>query len=217
MNRSKGHIIKLGCIFILMILSFSACDDGNTQGNSSTPSCHPTYVYDNLANKGQAIEVLDFESDYNGTSNAQTYAFTVSRTQSIAISQSKTDIQTVHIEANGSAIVGGSTINVDALGTAQVDAVYNSVQQFNSSIEKTVTTSIADEAKLTVPPMVWANGIYGVFVQIVSGHLYSDNCPHHDDFGNITTLSPYKHGWCTWTRGPNVFTGGGQGPCLIID
>jgi hypothetical protein len=98
----------------------------------------------------------------------------------------------------------------------QAEAVYDRVHEIDESVSKSVTTANGSTVKMTLPPMTRGYGLYGVAVRITSGHLYSANCAEKDDQGIVSTAVPSHYDWCTWTRGPNVFADGGQGPCLVV-
>ncbi len=204
---------------MLLVLSLVACDDTSSSQASPTPtpSCQPKYVYDGVQDKGTAMVVVDREANYNGSTGVADMTLTAMQSGTVSISRSKTQTETTHVQADGAAIVGGTTGNIEAVGILQAQAIYEKVSQINTSVSTTETVSFGNQWHITVPAMSWGYGVFGIYVQITTGHLYSQNCPQNVDFGNVTTLTPYNKGWCTWTRGPSTFTGGGQGPCLVVE
>lgn len=207
------RILPLGCIFLLILFPMLGCGDDSSQ--TQAPSCTPKYVYDQVKDGGEALEVLDFESAYNGTANNADFTLTATHSASVSISRSDTQIQKFHAEVKGEApiLTGNAFVPV---AVVQANAIYDSIHQQTESVSKTMTSTTGSNIRLTIPPMSKGYGIYGVVVKITSGHLYSQNCTNHDDVGNISTIIPEHFDWCTWTRGPTLFTEGGQGPCLVV-
>lgn len=203
-------------IFLVFTLLVSACDgDSSTTDAPSPPpaSCQLQYVYDHVVNGGQVQEVVDTEANYNGTSQAQNMQFIATKSQTVTVSQSTLSIQQFQAQAelNGIAIVD------DAVVHAQAEAIYDSVHEINNSVVMTKTATIGNQFNVVVGSWTWGYGNYGVYVQVASGHLYSQNCPgQFKDLGNVLTFTPIRVGWCVWVRGPNLFTDGGQSPCPTI-
>jgi hypothetical protein len=201
-------------LFILLFLVLIVGGCGNDTATTPTPpSCSLKYVYDDVVNGGQVQEVVDSESDYNGTSNTEHLTLTVTKSQTITVSHSDLSIQKFHAQLN----VQEASITETGFEASQAQAIYDSVHEINNSVVMTKTATIGDQFNITVGPWSWGYGNYGVFVQVASGHLYSQNCPNHVDLGNILTFTPIRVGWCVWVRGPNFFTDNSQSPCPTIN
>lgn len=156
----------------------------------TTPSlCSAKFAYNNLANGGQAWEVVNQLEDQNTTQ------------QSISTKFISTSATTISTSASFNL-----TVNIDAI----IDVVFASVRaQINASVSRTESTVVGNEVTVTIPPGKTAYGIYGVSVQVTNGHLYQSNsCNGHLNYGEVRTYVPVAPGWCVWLSG--------QTPCRIV-
>ncbi|GCE09538.1 hypothetical protein [Dictyobacter aurantiacus] len=219
------RIVRFGILFLLVLISLASCGGNDTEGNAratATPTCQPTYVYDQVQNQGEALDVVDFESAYNGTANKEIFTLSASHSASVSISTSDTKIEKFRaevqagIEASADAPLFNGAANLEVTAEAQADAIYESVHRVSNTVSKIQTSTTGSLIQLTIPPMSRGYGLYGAMVKITSGHLYSNNCGTPDDQGTISAIIPERFEWCTWTRGPNLFSDGGQGPCDVV-
>lgn len=152
--------------------------------------CSPRFMYDNLANGGQAWQVVNQQADQNSSERPITIRF---------ISNSASTIS--------SSVSARVTVNADAL----LGVVFASVQaQINASVTRTVSTVVGNEVAVTIPPGMTAYGIYGVKVQVSNGHLYQSNScgAAKPNYGEVQTYVPIASGWCIWLSG--------QTPCRVV-
>lgn len=183
-------------VVLTVLLSLLACADIGGNDNSQA-QCKPEYSYDNLSNKGEALEVVDQEQDTNASSSPEDVTFSSQRSGTVSTSLN------IHVEADFVAISEAVFVHVHG--------------EINASISRTLTASIGNQTHLSVPGMAAGYGDYGVYVQMASGHLYTSNCPGtRYDWGNVFSYTPEKVGWCTWIRGPDVFVDGSQSPCKVV-
>jgi hypothetical protein len=165
-----------------------ACFDGR---EVAVPRlCSPKFAYDHLANGGQAWQVVNQQEDQN------------SSRQPIDIKFISTSASTVSTRVSA-----GVTVGADAL----LGIVYASVQaQVNASVTRTVSTVVGNEVAVTIPPHMTAFGIYGVNMQVTSGHLYQTNScgAAKPNYGEVKTYVPIDSGWCVWLSG--------QQPCRVV-
>jgi hypothetical protein len=173
------------------------CTDGKCDSSIgvSSPkigkSCNPgKFVYNNLANNGTAWELVNQQDDQNTTQQAITVEFT---------STSATTVSTT------------VSINVSVNVNALIEFIFASVRaQINSSVIKTASTVVGNQVKVSVPPGMTANGIYGVQVQIASGQLYQDTTcgTKTASYGDVRAHVPLGSGWCVWLSGHT--------PCRVV-
>jgi hypothetical protein len=157
---------------------------GAVAGAGSGSKCSPKYAYTDLVNDGQAWEVIDRAEDQNTTQNSINITFSSSTAVTVGTTFS------IELSANAGAAVGPVFVNVQA--------------QINASVSKSVNTVVGNQAAVTVPAGATANGVYGVRVQVTSGHLYrsdSGNCGQARNYGNVQTYIPIAPGWCVWLSG----------------
>lgn len=151
--------------------------------------CSAKFAYDNLANDGQEWQVVNRQEDQNTTGQSITLRF---------ISTSATTISTtasIDLTANADAILGVIFVSVHA--------------QLNASVSKTASTVVGNEVQVTIPPHQTAYGIYGVNVQVATGHLYQNNkCGGQANYGEVQTYVPIAPGWCVWISG--------ETPCRVV-
>src|SRR5450432_3256556 len=86
-------------ILLFLVLIVGGCDN-DTATTPTPPSCSLKYVYEDVVNGGQVQEVVDSESDYNGTSNTEHLTLTVTKSQTITVSHSDLSIQKFHAQLN---------------------------------------------------------------------------------------------------------------------
>jgi hypothetical protein len=134
----------------------------------------------------------------------------------VSIYQSNTDIVRVHVGvgATGLVITGNALMPV---AKVHAEAIFDAVHQQVNSVNKEATTTTGSQIRITIPAHATGYGVYAVNTQIAKGHLHAPNCSDSgNDQGTVSTAVPEGFVWCTWTRGPNQFTDGGQGPCVAI-
>jgi hypothetical protein len=169
------------------------CDNSTSNVAVSPPQlCKPAgkSVYANLANGGQAWEVVNQQEDQNTTRQPITTRF---------ISTSASTVTT--------SVSADLTVNVDAL----LGTIFVSVHaELNASVTKTASTVVGNEVTVTAPAGATAYGIYGVRVQISSGHLYQTNScgAETTNYGSVKAYVPIASGWCVWLSG--------QTPCRVV-
>lgn len=150
----------------------------------------PNFVYDTLVNKGQAWKVVEQDQDQNGTSGLVQATFTSTKSDTITASAS------VSVPGHADAVIGVILASVEA--------------HINTSVRASVTTVVDNNYNLTVPAGKTAYGIYGVRVQVTSGHLYdTKSCGGSKaDYGTVISYIPIAIGWCVWLSG--------QQPCPTV-
>jgi hypothetical protein len=154
------------------------------------PNCSAKIVYGNLIDDGQAWEVVNQLEDQNTTQAQITATFT---------STSATTVST------------SASIDISASADASLlDIIFVSVRaQINASVTKTASTVVGDEVRVPIPPGKTLHGIYGVSVQVTTGHLYqSNNCNGQPNYGTVKTYVPITSGWCVWISG--------ETPCRVV-
>jgi hypothetical protein len=158
--------------------------------------CSLRVTYDNLVNDGLAWQVVNHQQDQNATRSPSTITFT------------STSATTVSTSVSASASIDIS-VNADALFATIFASVH---AQINASVTTTATTVVGNAVKVTTPAGGTANGIYGVSVQVTSGHLYqSSSCGAaggENNYGTVQTYVPIAPGWCVWISG--------ETPCRIV-
>ena len=157
----------------------------------ATPElCSPKFTYDNLANSGQAWQVVNQQEDQNTTQQTITIRFSSTSATTISTSAS------VNVTANADAALGVVFVSVRA--------------QINASVTRTASTVVGNEVTVTIPAGMTAYGIYGVKVQVTGGHLYQSNScgTAKPNYGDVQTYVPIAPGWCVWLSG--------QTPCRVL-
>jgi len=152
---------------------------------------------------------------FNGSASGEDFTLISNHSATVAMSRSTTDITKFHAEVHASGIVITGNARVPFV-SVQAEAVYDRVHEIDQTVSRCVTTTSGGTVNMTLPPMTRGYGLYGVAMHITSGHLYSANCAAKDDQGIVSTAVPSHYDWCTWTREPNVFADGGEGPCLVV-
>lgn len=175
------------------------------------PPCVPSFVYSSVRTFGVGFDVVDQESETNAGSTPVTYTLTSQHGRTISIEESTVNGFSV------SAWIGEAGLKVNPVSTKPLsaqasEAVFNYVHKTDSSVRQNFSVQAGAQVSMTVPPGATGYALYGAFVKVTRGTLQSSGCTTVTDNGTETTLVPISYHYCTWTRGPDVFTIGGQVP-----
>lgn len=149
-----------------------------------TSQCIPHWVYDQLANKGVAWQILYQQVYTNGGTTTTDWTVTFSQSLTVTVTDEKQ-----------------ATSSLDA---KDIDLIITTIalsvkQQVNHSVASAVQVTVTNSPRILVAPGTTAHAIYGVEVQKTSGHLYDSNkCESNWDFGMDLTYTPIASGWCSW-------------------
>jgi len=148
------------------------------------PVCVPNYAYDNLADQGQAWEVISRQENANPSTSPAQEAFIAKTSKTVTVSD-ELDL-TASASANADIAIASITASVKA--------------KINFKVTQTVDTTIGNADTVSVPAGETAYANYGVKVQITNGHLYDKaGCSGgKTDYGTDITYVPIDSGWCIW-------------------
>lgn len=153
-------------------------------------NCSPGFMYSNLVNNGRSWEAINQLEDQNTT---------------------RATISTRFISTSATTVSTTASIDITANINALLGVIFASVHaQINASVAKTASTVVGNEVTIAIPAGETAYGVYGVNVQVTTGHLYQSNTcgSAGPNYGNVKTYVPIASGWCVWLSG--------QTPCRVV-
>jgi hypothetical protein len=180
------------------------------------PACTPTYVYSGVKTHGSALNVVDLETEYNGSATAETFTLNDTHGSSVAIEDSTETASPADAMFSDSAPITEDDPEFAPVTAAQSAAIYNSVSQTDSSVRTEASQTTGSQVQITVPAGATAYGLFGVVMDVTSGDLHAKSCPSLAQASQETVIIPEEYEWCTWTRGPDEFTDGGLSPCVVV-
>jgi hypothetical protein len=153
---------------------------------ASTTCPTPSFAYSNLVNESTGWVVADEEVDQNTTQTTATATFSSKKSTTTSI-----------------------TLNVDmqAYANAILGVVFAGVQaKVNFALVKTSTAAIGNSFSAQIPPNSTIHAIYGIKMQVTSGHLYMLNPCGSQKYDQPSAESriPIAPGWCVWIDDNNV-------------
>jgi hypothetical protein len=211
-QRRPFTVASVALLLFPLCAAVAACG-----GGAQAVSCTPTYVYSNVKSQGSALYVVDIETDYNGSPGDESATFSDQRTGSFTIEDSSSTV----IRADATVDDNGQVTNADSefspMSGAQASAAFSYVHGTDHSVKTSTSLSITNTPQVEdIPPGATAYGLFGVVVKITNGDLISTNCPSLEQNSHETVLLPQESEWCTWIRGPDEFTDGGQSHCVVV-
>lgn len=209
MIRRPG-IMGIAVCSLLGSTFLSACGGGGAAAIPQAP-CVPRLVYSNVHTLGDGFYVIDQESETNAGTSPVTYTLISQHGRQVTIEESTVNGFSLHAQMDEAGL------KVNPMSTkplsAQADqAVFNYVHQTDSSVRQEISVLAGAHVTMTVPPGATGYALYGAFVKVTRGTLQAGGCATTSKSGRETTLVPISYHSCTWTRGPDVFTIGGQVP-----
>jgi hypothetical protein len=198
---------------LLLAGAVTACGSASAQ---PPPQCTPTYVYSHVKNQGSALYVLDVETDYNGTSQAEPFTPIDKRSGSFSIEDSTASVTRVDADVDAVGQVSDLDSEFAEMPQPEASAAFSYVQGTDHSVQTTTSLTIGSTVRLDVPPGATGYALFGVVVKITNGNVRSSNCPSLQQNSHETVILPEESEWCTWIRGPDVFTDGGRSHCVVV-
>ncbi|MEY9874687.1 hypothetical protein ABH931_004187 [Streptacidiphilus sp. MAP12-33] len=205
--------VALVCAFATT-LAATLCGCGGS-GAAAAAGCAPTHVYTNVKDDGTALAVVDAEMTENNNGSAESWKVDARHDQTLTIEHSTSTTEKVHAAVAGQALVVGASPFVP-VAEGEATAVFDYERRTDSSVTRTSTESSNTEITVTVPPGATGYALYGVVMKWTTGDLRTTGCGGKGSDTAGTYLLPEAHAWCTWTRGPDLFTDGDESPCTVV-
>ena len=208
MSRQAVTAGAVACALLGSTL-LAAC--GSSTSSARQATCVPSFVYFNARAVGDGFDVVDQESETNAGSSPVTYTLVSKHGRTISTEESTVNGFSVHAQMDDAGL------KVDPMSTKPLSAeagqaVFNYVHQTDSSVQQQFSVQAGAQVTMTVPPGATGYALYGAIVKVTRGTLQADGCATVSKDGAQTVLVPISYHYCTWTRGPDEFTAGGQVP-----
>lgn len=187
----------------------TACGGGSQA--LAPPPCVPSFVYSNAHTLGDGFYVIDQESEANAGSTPVSYTFTSQHGRTVAIEESTVNGFSVHAQIDEAGLKV-NPMSTKPLSAQASQAVFSYVHQTDSSVRQEFSVQAGAQVTMTIPPGATGYALYGAIVKVTRGTLQAGGCATVTRNGKETILVPISYHTCTWTRGPDVFTAGGQVP-----
>jgi hypothetical protein len=207
----RRQLATLGTAICLMpsTVLLTACGGGPAA--IPPPPCIPSFVYSAAQTFGVGFDVVDQESETNAGSTPVTYSLTSQHGRAISIEETTVNGFSIGAQVDEAGLKV-NPVSTKPLSAQASQAVFNYVHQTDSSVRETFSVQAGAQVCMTVPPGATGYALYGAFVKVTRGTLQASGCTSVTQNGIETYLVPISYHYCTWTRGPDVFTIGGQVP-----
>jgi hypothetical protein len=206
----KTVIPGIAALALLGSALLSGC--GGTAAALPAP-CIPNFVYSKVTNLGPGFDVIDEEVHTNAGGAPQTFTFTSQHGGIVSIEESTINGYDVHAQVDQYGLEVDPE-SMTPLSSEAAHAVYDYVHQTDTSVQMESTLLVGSTATTTIPPGATGYALYGVIVDVTHGTLQQRSCAPMSGNGPQTVLLPISYYSCSWTRGPDEFTDGGQVPTV---
>jgi len=178
---------------------------------SAVPACIPKFVYSKVTNLGPGFDVLDEEIHTNAGGAPEKFTFISQHGQTVSIEESTINGFDVHAQVGQSGLEVAPESSTPLPAEAG-QAVFDYVHETDNSVQTASTLNVGSRVTTTIPPGATGYALYGVIVDITHGTLQQQGCTPMAEVGKQTILLPVSYYSCSWTRGPDEFSDGGQVP-----